>query len=109
MKIIAIICLLQSLAFISNAQTNNAYWFAKIKPAQQVKMFSLKPLIQTSSTSYTIIKPIADNDFLRTYGAICKWEHKLQKTIKVPFYFRLGSLQYTNFLEGKNNLYRFHQ
>ncbi len=104
MKTMATICILQSLAFISNAQTNNAYWFAKETPAQQVKIFSLKPLVNIN-TSYTIIKPIADNDLLRTYGAICKWEHKWQKTIKVPFYFRLGSLQYTNYLEGKNKLY----
>ena len=34
-------------------------------------------------------------------GFFCKQEIKLEKTIKIPFKFRLGSIQYCDRMEGK--------
>jgi hypothetical protein len=39
--------------------------------------------------------------YCNNLGFVCKQEIKFQKIIKVPLVFRLGSLQYVNYLEGK--------
>jgi len=36
-------------------------------------------------------------------GFFCKKELKLESVTKIPFRFRLGSLQYNDWLEGKKN------
>ena len=60
-------------------------------------------------TTVTILKPkvavIPKNLYVCSLKSICKLEYQFQKASKIPLYFRLGSLNYTNYLEGKNNLY----
>lgn len=34
-------------------------------------------------------------------GIVCRKEYKLEKETHIPFRFRLGSLEYCNYLEGK--------
>jgi hypothetical protein len=41
--------------------------------------------------------------YTQNFGFICKKELQLEKVTKIPFRFRLGSLQYTDYLEGKPN------
>jgi hypothetical protein len=61
-------------------------------------------LIHTSSfihnKSYGIIPP---NYYTLQFGFFCKKELQLEKAIKIPFRFRLGSLEQCNKLEGKRN------
>ena len=38
-------------------------------------------------------------------GMFCKWEHKMDSKSKLAPRFRLGSLNYTNWMEGKGELY----
>ena len=45
---------------------------------------------------------ILDGDFyVQHLGFFCSKEYKLEKTTHIPLRFRLGSLEYCNYLEGK--------
>ena len=49
-------------------------------------------------------KPVLGKyDYYDHLGAGCKAEFKLEKATKIPFRFRLGSLQQTDYLEQKPN------
>ena len=41
--------------------------------------------------------------YTNNLGFFCKQELKIQQTIKLPFVFRLGSVEYNNYLEQKPN------
>src|SRR5882762_9242910 len=41
--------------------------------------------------------------YAQQLGFFCKKEWKLEQSIHFPIRFRLGSLEYCNYLEGKNN------
>ncbi len=48
------------------------------------------------------IHPIITPDYYtRHFGYMCKKELVIEKATKIPFRFRLGSLQQCNYLEGK--------
>lgn len=46
---------------------------------------------------------IAGNFYTQNFGFFCKKELQLEKLTKVPFKFRLGSVQQCDWLEGKPN------
>lgn len=47
------------------------------------------------------INIIAPNHYTQNFGFFCKKELQLQKAIKVPFVFRLGSVEMCDRMEGK--------
>ena len=44
---------------------------------------------------------ISANFYTQHFGFFCRQELKFEKITRVPFRFRLGSLQYCNYLESK--------
>ncbi|HLD51931.1 MAG TPA: hypothetical protein VJA82_01385 [Sediminibacterium sp.] len=48
------------------------------------------------------IKILPPDHYVKGLGFFCKKELQLEKATKIPFRFRLGSLDYVNKLEGKN-------
>jgi hypothetical protein len=62
------------------------------------KLFDFKKPV-TVPASY---KPFLPADFYsKQLGFVCKQEIKMDKVIKVPFRFRLGSVEQCDWLEGK--------
>ena len=52
------------------------------------------------------ISPLTENFYVKNLSFICLKEVQLQKITTIPFRFRLGSLDYVNFLEQKPNALR---
>jgi hypothetical protein len=44
---------------------------------------------------------MAPNLSMQQWGWVCRTEYKFQQATKIPLYFRLGSKQYADRLEGK--------
>jgi hypothetical protein len=51
--------------------------------------------------AFAPINLIKENTYSQNLGFVCKKELQLEKATKIPFRFRLGSLDYCNKLEGK--------
>lgn len=66
----------------------------------------LKPLVILKAD--TLTQPVRTAAFLpanfyaRNLGFMCKQEIFLEKKTKIPFRFRIGSVDYCNYLEGKS-------
>jgi hypothetical protein len=93
--------LLMSVAIKGFAQRTNVI----IQPLQLVKYKTvvLQNIIKNNQTitPYLTSKPIPSNYYTSCFGFVCKKELQMQKRLKLPIYFRLGSLAYCNKLEGK--------
>ena len=57
----------------------------------------------TSLVSFSIlpVEVIPQNYYTQHFGYMCKKELAVEKFTKIPFRFRLGSLQQCNYYEGK--------
>lgn len=53
-----------------------------------------------SKELYSIQNKVAPNYYTTQTGFFCNQERALEKKTKIPFKFRLGSLSYTEQLEG---------
>ena len=79
-------------------------------------LYSLKPLSQlgnysnnsartpTTNKKGMAIVPIITPDFYsQNFGFFCKKELQFEKATMTPFRFRLGTVQYCDWMEGKPN------
>ncbi len=79
------------------------------KSLKALAVFAKKPVNTTFLHSFTeIATPISilplNADYYSCHlGFFCKQEIKFEKTTKIPFKFRLGSVQQCDWLEGKPN------
>jgi hypothetical protein len=87
--------------------------FAQISTGPKVKLTLVEQVFKPVATSYfplqkaatSTISPmpfLSANYYALQLGFICKQEIKFDKVTKIPFRFRLGSVEQCNWLEGKN-------
>ena len=67
---------------------------------QQQPVINLNPAIRLNPISCSVISA---DFYTRGFGFFCKKELQFEKATKIPLRFRLGTLQYNNYLEGKPN------
>ena len=68
-----------------------------IKSASQA---TLEPKQDTSNQKLSL-RILPQNFYTKTLSFTCKKELQVQKAVRMPFYFRLGSIEYVDYLEGK--------
>jgi hypothetical protein len=68
--------------------------------APPVKAICPSPFINFTPVSYSLISP---GFYTQHFGFFCKKELQMGKITKVPFKFRLGSVQQCDWMEGKPN------
>jgi hypothetical protein len=75
-----------------NVKNAKAYW----------KMEQKTPIVVSaiSKGTYTIQNKVAANYYTTQTGFFCNQERALEKKTKIPLRVRLGSLSYTEQLEG---------
>lgn len=62
----------------------------------------LKPAGDTAEKRLTL-RPLPQNFYSQHTGFFCKKEVQVQRIVRLPIYFRLGSKELTDRLEGKLN------
>lgn len=101
-KICGFIAIFLLFGLSLNAQTANY-----INLSGNVISQKYLPLQGRNLINKDLIKParpltvIPQNYYTQHFGIMCKKELALEKATKIPFRFRLGSLQQCNYLEGK--------
>jgi len=87
-------------AFIKTRDTGFNKISYKLEPFQPVLPTINKVSAGISPVSYSLISP---NYYAQNFGFFCKRELQLEKVTKIPFKFRLGSVQQCDWMEGKQN------
>jgi hypothetical protein len=67
---------------------------------QQMQVDKVNPVLYLNPLSRSVI---AADFYTCNFGFFCKKELQFEKATKIPLRFRLGSLQYNDYLEGKPN------
>lgn len=83
--------------------TKAGHFLGVIKPAKAAINFYTGV---NTINFYLPVSVISKNYYTNNFGFFCKKEWQFEKATKIPFRFRLGSLQYNDYLEQKPNAVR---
>ena len=89
------------MIFVGNGASSQQISLKDSTSKAYTKSFSLH-FSQISSPSYTI-KPVAGDFYVKNLGFFCRQELKLEAITRIPFRFRVGSVNYCDWMEGKKN------
>ncbi len=86
--------------------------FAQIKPAEKNNLLLSLQFKREAFQSFLLMQPpltlpkpatsIRPDFYAKQLGFFCRQEIEMDKAVKIPFRFRLGSVEQCNWLEGKN-------
>ena len=76
------------------------HWIKRTDNKLQQPVFNLNPVVKLNPLTCSVISA---DFYTQGFGFFCKKELQFEKSTKIPLRFRLGSLQYNNYLEGKPN------
>jgi len=76
------------------------YWVKKPESKLQQPVTNMSPVVKLNPLTCSAI---GADFYTQGFGFFCKKELQFEKATKIPLRFRLGSLQYNNYLEGKPN------
>lgn len=86
----------------AHSQIQPVYKGSILPDLQKIKDKPLSIISLTQPVKTLLYKPILAPDFYsKQLGFFCRQEIKMDKAIKIPFRFRLGSVEQCNWLEGK--------
>jgi hypothetical protein len=89
------------LTYLNNSKINLHKGFHQIKNKTVLAgKNNIKPVFLLNPVSCSVI---AADYYTKGFGFFCKKELQFEKATKIPLRFRLGSLQYNDYLEGKIN------
>ncbi len=95
------------MAFISTAQNSKFVRFNNNTFLLKNKFKGSDSLIHFTSPLYVLYglkdtrQPVPENFYTNNMSFFCRQELVIEKATKIPFRFRLGSLQQCNYYEGK--------
>lgn len=89
------------LSFQNSVKFSYNSFFQKAMYTRSVRTdFNKQQIIIINPVSCAVI---GADFYTRNFGFFCKKELEFEKVTKIPLRFRLGSLQYNDYLEGKPN------
>lgn len=91
------ICLFVNLFLISAALNAQL----QLLPRSQRNISSNTFMQKIDSLKQQPVKILPPDHYVKGLGFFCKKELQLEKATKIPFRFRLGTLDYVNKMEGK--------
>jgi hypothetical protein len=98
---------LKNLSSLASAKQGNEMLTPNFKNNYPPSNFSLQnPVLKPGYALSGTLPVLSSSFYCSSLGVICKKEMQLEKLTAVPFRFRLGSLEYVNYLEKKPNALR---